>query len=628
MNTVNQHKALTAWTNRFYFANCCIIWLVGWRYLWTIAPLNLTTATVANELKVWSFLLITYFSHLALLTLVPYLLIIFPLIWLRVKPKWIIGLSLLISILTALVFFIDSLVFAQFHFHLQGIFLEFIFSRQFHQIFTFSSREWLEFSIVAIGLFILQILIALYIWRQLALQQNVSSSNRLPKWFFKTLFISLIFSYLIFLLGATDSKLSLTPQTRALPLFDTLLATWLPIPNSLARIENLGAGNFAQPSAPMRKIHYPLQALHYQTTNPQYNIIFIVIDTWRFNSLTEATMPYTTAFARQSWNFTQHFSGGNATLPGIYSLFYSIPANYHASTQKANLSPVFFETLKRFNYATGIFASADLHQPPLAQAVFNQLPLNTSINGKTPFIRDQQVTTEFLKFLKQQTSKQPYFAFLFYDGAHAFCDSATPNIPFKPMISACEHLSLAQENNPLPYLNRYWNALNTVDQQVNQVLTTLKNAHQLDNTIIVITGDHGEEFNDSQHGYWEHASNFSPYQLQTPFILYWPNKSPKTITYQTTHYDIVPTLLNHVFACNNPASDYSVGHDLFQPSKSSFFIANSYIDYGVVLPNQILTIYPTGSYSLTDWNMNPQSHSDFKRTILFDSAKQLSRFLN
>ncbi|WP_306686870.1 sulfatase-like hydrolase/transferase [Candidatus Coxiella mudrowiae] len=53
-----------------------------------------------------------------------------------------------------------------------------------------------------------------------------------------------------------------------------------------------------------------------------------------------------------------------------------------------------------------------------------------------------------------------------------------------------------------PYLNRYRNAAHFDDALVGQVLQALKGHQLLKNTIVIITADHGEEFNENHQNYW------------------------------------------------------------------------------------------------------------------------------
>ena len=83
-----------------------------------------------------------------------------------------------------------------------------------------------------------------------------------------------------------------------------------------------------------------------------------------------------------------------------------------------------------------------------------------------------------------------------------------------------------------------------------------------DNTVVLITGDHGEEFNDLHKNYWGHNGNFSDYQLRTPFVLRWPGLPARRVDAATSHEDFVPTVMRHALGCEGDSADYSTGLDL------------------------------------------------------------------
>lgn len=612
-----QREILLTWSLRFFLINCCCASLIGTYYIYSITPLSLANPSLANQIKVWFFLITALFTHFSLIVLLPFLLIILPFIWIIPRTKVIIPLSILCIASILIILGIDAAVFHLFRFHLQGVFLKLLFSSDFQQIFNFSNREWLAFSLLISSILGFEIVLAWICWKKF-------KTNLIFSWnkILGILSSGLIITYLIFLLGATDSSLSLTTQARALPWFDTIIATLLPLPDSLNRVENLGVGNFAQLKSNEQKLNYPLHALQFATTHQNYNIVLIVIDTWRFDMLNATVTPHLTTFAKTTWQFTNHYSGGNATLPGIFSLFYSIPSTYVAAAQQSQSSPILVQALQQANYDINIFASAGLIQPPLAATFFNKIPnLQMETPGISPFTRDQYITQKFIKFLKQPRNK-PFFAFLFYDGAHGFCDQNTPTIPFQPIIDSCDHLTLNMNQDPKPYLNRYQNALFTVDQQINKVLSELNR----DNTIIIVTGDHGEEFNDNHHNYWEHASNYTPFQTKTPFIMFWPGKAPHTWTHVTSHYDLAPTLLEQVLQCRNPIKDYSVGQPLLSQQDPKFLIIGSYVDFGILQKDTITRVYPGGNYAITDLNATPLSKAELDKVILREVMENLSRY--
>jgi hypothetical protein len=105
------------------------------------------------------------------------------------------------------------------------------------------------------------------------------------------------------------------------------------------------------------------------------------------------------------------------------------------------------------------------------------------------------------------------------------------------------------------------------------VFTFLKREHLLENTIVIITGDHGEEF--MEKGRWGHNSEFSEEQMRVPLVLRIPNIKPTRVNRITSHLDITPTLLP-ILGVKNPSDELSLGKNLFGKEPHGYIIANDW----------------------------------------------------
>ena len=133
-----------------------------------------------------------------------------------------------------------------------------------------------------------------------------------------------------------------------------------------------------------------------------------------------------------------------------------------------------------------------------------------------------------------------------------------------------DYLELDADFDPRPYRNRHNNAVFYVDRLIGEVLAAIRKAGLDDETIVIVTGDHGEEFNDSGLNYWGHNSNFSRYQTQVPLVVHWPGRPPREHRGMTSHLDVVPTLMSRVLGCTTPVEAYSNGFDLFVTARPQF----------------------------------------------------------
>jgi hypothetical protein len=106
----------------------------------------------------------------------------------------------------------------------------------------------------------------------------------------------------------------------------------------------------------------------------------------------------------------------------------------------------------------------------------------------------------------------------------------------------------------------YDRGVETLDRQLGTFFDDLSRAGLWDETLVIVTGDHGESFD--EHGYFLHTT---PHEetLRVPLLVKWPGESPRagvTTERFTTALDLAPTILAHF---GLPAGDLP-GHDLAQ----------------------------------------------------------------
>jgi membrane-anchored protein YejM (alkaline phosphatase superfamily) len=408
------------------------------------------------------------------------------------------------------------------------------------------------------------------------------------------------------------------------------MGTFIPRKDAAVALSHINSFRPAQPEKGELQLQYPLSPLSFTAPNPRQNILVIVIDSWRFDMLNDEVMPNLSRFGSESWTFTKHFSGGNATGPGIFSLLYGIPATYWTAMENQHRGPVLIDALLKENYQVKVIASAGLTTPAFNRTVFQSIPdikETETQAGKTPHERDKIVTQKFNEFMAaQSTSSAPFFAFLLYDSAHSFCSDNENTHPFQPIPKECVRFSFSSQRDSIPYFNLYKNALHFVDQEIASVLQTLNEKHLLENTVVLITGDHGEEFDDNHMGYFGHAGNFTHYQVQTPLVMHVPHAAPHLYTHQTSHFDVVPTLMKDLLSVQNSPDDYSVGTHLLDESERSYLVVSSYVDFGIVEPAQITTIFPTGYFLIEQQDGQNLANSSLNIPVLDKVFKQMRQF--
>lgn len=115
---------------------------------------------------------------------------------------------------------------------------------------------------------------------------------------------------------------------------------------------------------------------------------------------------------------------------------------------------------------------------------------------------------------------------------------------------------------------------------------------------MVITGDHGEEFNDLKMNYWGHVGNFSRFQTQTPLVVRWPDEPPGTFRHLTSHLDIAPTLLKKLLGCSTDPVRYSNGRYLTDRSPRPYVLVSSWDTFSTIEADRITVAQKSGDIEI------------------------------
>lgn len=97
-------------------------------------------------------------------------------------------------------------------------------------------------------------------------------------------------------------------------------------------------------------LNYPLNPLQVDKPAKPLNIVWLVAESWRADTLDAEIMPSTWAFAQNATRFTRNFSGGNGTRVGVFSMFTGIPGNYWFPMLAERKGAPIIDVLKEQNY--------------------------------------------------------------------------------------------------------------------------------------------------------------------------------------------------------------------------------------------------------------------------------------
>jgi membrane-anchored protein YejM (alkaline phosphatase superfamily) len=331
------------------------------------------------------------------------------------------------------------------------------------------------------------------------------------------------------------------------------------------------------------KLNYPLHALHFEKPAKPYNIVWLVSESWRADTLTPEIMPATSAFAARAQNFKLHYSGGNGTRIGVFSMMTGVPGSYWPVFLQTHRSAAMIDVLQQQDYQMAFYTSARFSYPEFDQSIFSKVPRDQLhwIDGPgAGWEKDRKNVSDMLDFIDRRDPAKPFFSFMFFESPHARYYFPSESVIRKPYRDDINYATLDRgtlKGDMTLIKNRYLNAVHHLDSQFQRVFDHLERQGLLDSTIVVVLGDHGEEF--MEHGYWGHNSTFSDQQTRTPLVIWMPGEKPATYDKLTSHLDLPATLLPRL-GVTNPAQDYSVGYDLLSDFKREHVILSDWSSIG------------------------------------------------
>lgn len=298
------------------------------------------------------------------------------------------------------------------------------------------------------------------------------------------------------------------------------------------------------------------------------NVLLVVWDTVRARNLgaygyDRPTTPNLDRLVKDSVVFENAIAPAPWTLPTHASLFtgrwpYELSAGWQAPLDKT--TPTLAEVLKQHGYATAGFAANYIYttyEEGVARGFIHYDDYGFSLGhliqscalGRTyqwnRWLRRKlhfqdvlgrksggQVNREVLDWFSTRP-RRPYFVFLNYFDAHQpyvppppFDTQFMPNTPRVYMFNWLDDQNPKNRGRLQAELNHYDATIAYMDHCLGQLIESLRSSGDLDNTVIVLTSDHGEQFADNSP-LCDHGNSLYTALLHVPLIIYDPARLPK-----------------------------------------------------------------------------------------------------
>lgn len=318
-------------------------------------------------------------------------------------------------------------------------------------------------------------------------------------------------------------------------------------------------------------------------SKPGANVILIVLDTTRAKSMglygyARPTTPEIDRFAARGVVFDHALSTAPWTLPSHGSMFTgqlprTIGGDWMAPTDPEQRTIA--EALYARGYLTAGFSANrgytggefglgrgfvhyDVHGSSFGDAL-----RRTSVGAAlTPLAREvfgrhdnlgrksaEHVTRDALAWMSVRDRDRPYFVFLNYFDAHApylspaeFSGRFSPTRPNGDIWS--RPLDSWSPGEIAQLQNAYDGGLAYMDHHVGRLLDALATRGDLENTVVIITSDHGEQF--GEHGLLEHSASLYMSLLHVPLAVVFPSRVPaeRRVAASVSLRDLPATILD------------------------------------------------------------------------------------
>ena len=308
------------------------------------------------------------------------------------------------------------------------------------------------------------------------------------------------------------------------------------------------------------------------STGTAPNILLIVLDTVRAANLSlfgypRPTSPTLVDVATEGASFSQAYATSPWTLPSHAGMFtgryvHEITADWLVPLD--DRWPTLAEVLGQAGYrSVGISGNTDyasrevglgrgfvhfedypltlghvLRSTPMTRMVARNKTVRRTLGLEVGLGRRQApvITERLLRWLGGHDDR-PFFAFVNYYDAHRpywspepFRDRFVPDgegLDSRPFREAQPGDDTLPEKTDWA-INAYDGSLAYLDDQLRLLFQTMEERGFLDNTLVIITSDHGEEF--GEHGVFDHGNSLYRQALHVPLLLRFTGRIPAETT--------------------------------------------------------------------------------------------------
>jgi hypothetical protein len=301
------------------------------------------------------------------------------------------------------------------------------------------------------------------------------------------------------------------------------------------------------------------------------NIYLFVIESFREDFIDPNAAPHLHRFKQEANHFDLGLSNANGSHLSWFSIFHSQFSYFwnHLQSKGWTMGSPPINLLKKWGYKIRVYSSAQLKYYGMDELLFGKdLHLIDSYQTfhhappATAADSDRQALAKWKKDLSDNPDlAQGQCVIVFWDSTHFnYSWPQDWKLKFTPISKECDYFNVIQSPKKIEKIkNRYRNSVNYVDSLFGDFLKDLPDK---ENAIVIVTGDHGEEF--LEHGHLFHGSHLTHEQTNIPLYMKFGQRIESETPRVVSQMDIFPSLLHHLsgrqIAFLEGRSIFSQGH--------------------------------------------------------------------
>lgn len=294
------------------------------------------------------------------------------------------------------------------------------------------------------------------------------------------------------------------------------------------------------------------------------NLVMIVMDTTRadqFEAFTPGNgihTPNIDAFSKEATTFTRAYNNGNWTKPSVLSIFSGLYPATHTATKPESMVPAGIELIsehlqkngmKTQGYSSNPVVSEKFgfergwdgyelfyEEPARGKAMYERASKWVEDNGEEPFFLFIQTIDPHTTYAVDKKYWSRYYK-KNYSGpiGKTFTREDQKKINDRVLKPSTDDVDWIKA--------LYHGEITYQDQHVGVLLNKLKELGRLEDTIVVVTNDHGEEIYD--HKQFGHGWTLYEEMIRAPLMIHYPPLFPKSEAVDNIieHVDLAPTLV-------------------------------------------------------------------------------------